>query len=105
MNNWAIAAEQLVKKFPRRAAPDNAGGNNSAEERPVTSAEPRSRWPFGRKKVPTAWSTAVAGVDLHIQQGEVFGLLGPNGAGKSTTIRMLCTLLEPTSGTARTRPW
>jgi ABC-2 type transport system ATP-binding protein len=40
-------------------------------------------------------------VDLQIHQGEIFGLLGPNGAGKSTTIRMLCTLLEPTSGTAR----
>jgi ABC-2 type transport system ATP-binding protein len=37
---------------------------------------------------------------LHIQRGEIFGLLGPNGAGKSTTIRMLCTLLEPTSGSA-----
>ena len=34
------------------------------------------------------------------ERGEIFGLLGPNGAGKSTTIRMLCTLLEPTSGTA-----
>ena len=45
--------------------------------------------------------TAVDGVDLQIQRGEIFGLLGPNGAGKSTTIRMLCTLLEPTSGTAR----
>ncbi len=44
---------------------------------------------------------AVDGVSLKIQQGEIFGLLGPNGAGKSTTIRMLCTLLEPTSGTAR----
>ena len=44
--------------------------------------------------------TAVSGVDLQIQRGEIFGLLGPNGAGKSTTIRMLCTLLEPTSGTA-----
>jgi ABC-2 type transport system ATP-binding protein len=44
--------------------------------------------------------TAVNGVDLQIQRGEIFGLLGPNGAGKSTTIRMLCTLLEPTSGTA-----
>lgn len=45
--------------------------------------------------------TAVNGVDLQIQRGEIFGLLGPNGAGKSTTIRMLCTLLEPTSGTAK----
>ena len=44
---------------------------------------------------------AVSGVSLQIQRGEIFGLLGPNGAGKSTTIRMLCTLLEPTSGTAR----
>jgi ABC-2 type transport system ATP-binding protein len=43
----------------------------------------------------------VDGVSLKIEQGEIFGLLGPNGAGKSTTIRMLCTLLEPTSGTAR----
>jgi ABC-2 type transport system ATP-binding protein len=43
---------------------------------------------------------AVAGVDLDVEPGEVFGFLGPNGAGKSTTIKMLCTLVEPTSGTA-----
>ena len=43
---------------------------------------------------------AVDGVDLRIPEGGVFGVLGPNGAGKTTTIRMLATLLKPTSGTA-----
>jgi len=45
--------------------------------------------------------TAVDGVSFTVQPGEVFGLLGPNGAGKSTLIRMLTTLLTPTSGIAR----
>lgn len=44
---------------------------------------------------------AVEGVDLIVTEGEVFGFLGPNGAGKSTTVRMLVTLLRPTSGSAR----
>ncbi|TQL75833.1 ABC-2 type transport system ATP-binding protein [Stackebrandtia endophytica] len=44
---------------------------------------------------------AVRGVDLTVKEGEIFGFLGPNGAGKTTTLRMLSTLLEPTSGTAR----
>jgi ABC-2 type transport system ATP-binding protein len=43
---------------------------------------------------------AVNGVDLDVAAGEIYGFLGPNGAGKSTTVRMLCTLLAPTSGTA-----
>ena len=43
---------------------------------------------------------AVAGVDLDVKQGEIFGFLGPNGAGKTTTLRMLSTLLPPTSGEA-----
>ena len=44
--------------------------------------------------------TAVAGVDLRIEAGEIFGFLGPNGAGKSTTVRVLTTLLRPTEGRA-----
>ncbi len=44
---------------------------------------------------------AVRGIDLTVRSGEVFGFLGPNGAGKTTTVRMLCTLLPPTSGEAR----
>ncbi len=43
-------------------------------------------------------TVAVNNLNLEIEQGEIFGFLGPNGAGKSTTIRMLCGILEPTSG-------
>jgi len=45
--------------------------------------------------------TAVAGLNLTVQRGEIFGFLGPNGAGKTTTIRMLCGLLLPSDGSAR----
>ena len=44
---------------------------------------------------------AVAGVDLTVTRGEIFGFLGPNGAGKTTTLRMLATLLPPSGGSAR----
>jgi ABC-2 type transport system ATP-binding protein len=43
---------------------------------------------------------AVRDIDLAVRAGEVFGFLGPNGAGKTTTVRMLCTLLPPTGGSA-----
>lgn len=43
---------------------------------------------------------AVAGVNLNVALGEIFGVLGPNGAGKTSTIRMLATLLTPHAGTA-----
>jgi ABC-2 type transport system ATP-binding protein len=45
--------------------------------------------------------TAVDKLSLDIKENEIFGFLGPNGAGKSTTIRMLCTLSNPTSGSAK----
>lgn len=45
--------------------------------------------------------TAVNNLSLNIRPGEIYGFLGPNGSGKSTTIRMLCGILEPTSGSGR----
>jgi ABC-2 type transport system ATP-binding protein len=44
---------------------------------------------------------AVQGVDLQVDEGEIYGFLGPNGAGKTTTVRVLTTLLMPTGGSAR----
>ncbi|HEY6591171.1 MAG TPA: ATP-binding cassette domain-containing protein, partial [Actinomycetota bacterium] len=41
---------------------------------------------------------AVRGVSLEVAEGEIYGFLGPNGAGKSTIVRILTTLLQPTSG-------
>ena len=43
---------------------------------------------------------AVRGIDLTVYEGEIVGFLGPNGAGKTTTLKMLCTLIAPTDGTA-----
>ena len=68
--------------------------------------------PHELRRVPVRWSSmslvkrfgnfvAVDRLNLTVRKGEVFGFLGPNGAGKSTTIRMLCGLLRPTSGSAQ----
>ncbi|MFE0641269.1 ATP-binding cassette domain-containing protein [Streptomyces sp. NPDC058877] len=57
----------------------------------------RTGWPRPRRTE----TEAVRGVTFEVAPGELFGLLGPNGAGKTTTIKMLNTLLLPTSGTAR----
>ncbi|HEX6868803.1 MAG TPA: ABC transporter ATP-binding protein [Candidatus Limnocylindrales bacterium] len=50
-------------------------------------------------------TVAVAGIDLDIAEGEIFGLVGPNGAGKTTTLRMLATLLLPSAGQAEIAGW
>ena len=65
---------------------------SSAEPQPAISATDLRRT-FGHNE-------AVAGIDLAVAPGEIYGFLGPNGAGKSTTVRMLCTLLRPTGGHA-----
>jgi ABC-2 type transport system ATP-binding protein len=77
MPNFAIETDKLTKAFPMR------------EEEKVGKK---------KSKVP---KTVVDNVTLNIPQGQFLGLLGPNGAGKTTFIKMLVTLLLPTSGTAR----
>src|SRR5580658_280421 len=52
------------------------------------------------KKGPSPAITALDGVSLDVQAGEIFGLLGPNGAGKSTTVGIVTTRVRPTSGEA-----
>jgi ABC-2 type transport system ATP-binding protein len=74
----AISINNLTKRFPR------------------TSGY-RDLLPFRKKQ----WITAVENMSLDINEGEFFGLLGPNGAGKTTLIKLLCSLVLPTSGTAR----
>src|SRR5256712_4851937 len=75
----AVQLEGLTRRFRARAVGDN--GIGSATD--ATNV------------------TAIDGLTLEIGRGELFGLLGPNGAGKTTTIRIRCTLLAPTAGTAR----
>src|SRR5947199_1993730 len=65
---------------------------------PVPSSTPAVRVQSVVKRF--GGTTALAGVDLEVAEGTVFGLLGPNGAGKTTLVRILATLLEPDSGRA-----
>ncbi|HET7686159.1 MAG TPA: ATP-binding cassette domain-containing protein [Candidatus Limnocylindria bacterium] len=80
MTGPAIEARGLVKEFET--------GRRTLLQRLRREPDRRERF------------RAVDGIDLHVGRGEIFGVLGPNGAGKTTTMRMLATLLEPTSGSA-----
>jgi len=66
-----------------------------------TFVVPRGIGDLVRRRPAIAGITPVDGVDLSIGKGEVFGILGPNGAGKTTLIKILCTLILPTTGAAR----
>jgi len=77
---------------PRRSPAGPAVVAGGAERDPAIRVEGLSKR-FGE-------ITAVDGVSFDVRPGEVFGFLGPNGAGKTTTIKMLCTLLKPSSGRA-----
>src|SRR5881396_608125 len=77
----AVETKDLVKVFER--------GRRTIWQRLRRERDKRERF------------RAVDGIDLVVEPGEIFGLLGPNGAGKTTTMKMLATLLIPTSGTIR----
>jgi ABC-2 type transport system ATP-binding protein len=73
------------------------GGTQSSRSE---SAAPAAIVAHGLRRTFKGGIEAVRDIDLTVSAGEVFGFLGPNGAGKTTTVRMLCTLLPPTAGTA-----
>ena len=81
MSALAVETKDLVKVFER--------GRRTIWQRLRREPDKRERF------------RAVDGIDLRVESGEIFGLLGPNGAGKTTTMKMLATLLIPTSGTIR----
>jgi len=74
--------------------------NSQREERIISVEDLTKVYPSGYLSRKKSNKLAVEAIDFHVNRGEIFGLLGPNGAGKTTTIKMLATLLLPTSGKA-----
>ncbi|HKA98848.1 MAG TPA: ATP-binding cassette domain-containing protein [Streptosporangiaceae bacterium] len=90
----------------RGATGDGAGAVDG--DRDAAGADPAGNGQRPEKAITVAALTknygeieAVRGIDFEVPVGETFGFLGPNGAGKSTTIKILCTLARPTTGSAR----
>jgi ABC-2 type transport system ATP-binding protein len=85
----------------RRSRADIASGAMSAPAIAATDLRRTYRTRTGWLRPQWKGTEAVRGVSFTVERGELFGLLGPNGAGKTTTIKLLNTLLIPTSGSAR----
>ncbi|MAE66696.1 MAG: ABC transporter ATP-binding protein [Phycisphaeraceae bacterium] len=81
--------------------PPTASPEVAVETRDLTKRFKASRSFFSRVTRGTRPALAIDRVSISIHRGEIFGLIGPNGAGKTTLIKMLTTLLVPTSGTAQ----
>src|SRR4029453_12191905 len=97
-----------IEVVPHPNAASRAAGNRGIRVRPTrlrsrscrgaAMTEPAVRVEGVVKRFGS--TTALAGVDLEVPEGMVFGLLGPNGAGKTTLVRILATLLEADAGRA-----
>ncbi|MEW5934449.1 MAG: ATP-binding cassette domain-containing protein, partial [Bacillota bacterium] len=77
---------------------DRAPAGSAAEGLPGSTGGAGGGRAWLRRRRPVRQVIALDGVDLEVREGELFGLLGPNGAGKTTLIKILATLLYPTSG-------
>src|SRR5829696_6485715 len=93
-----VARHRSLRRGPFVSVEDRS--SRGREEGPMTTQAPLAIEATGLEK-SFGDTHAVAGVDLAVPEGAIYGVLGPNGAGKTTVIRMLATLIAPDAGTAR----